>query len=282
MCAGLFYYFKKVLCGKKKTNFYTREHGNRRNNLMISLNSLIGKLGSLSSRLFKANYKQKNSYFLELFFEEKNIKLTFNGFLGYKILIMVLFSLAGMVVLSNTVISILLAISGGILGFWIPDIFLRGYNNRRLEKLNDDLPYVIDLLYISTLSGQNIYNSIKIIIEKYKGNIGTELKKFLKDIDFGIGKFEAFKNFISRNDTENFKNLLFILLQAEKYGSSISEILNQKSEQIKFDEAQNFEKKSRKISVFIIFPLVFLILPAFILLVGGPLIFSFGGSFLFS
>ncbi|MCL4378760.1 MAG: type II secretion system F family protein [Actinobacteria bacterium] len=263
-------------------NFYTGKQGNKKNNLIIFLNSLTGKLGSLFSRFFKTDYKQKNSYFLELFFEEKNIEITFNVFLGYKILIMILFSLAGMFVSSSIVTSILLTVSGGILGFWIPDIFLRRYNSRRLEKLNNDLPYVIDLLYISTLSGQNIYNSIRIIIEKYKGNIGIELKKILKDIDFGIGKFEAFKNFISRNDTENLKNLLFILLQAEKYGSSISEILNQKSEQIKFEEAQNFEKKSRKISVFIIFPLVFLILPAFILLVGGPLIFSVGGSFLFS
>jgi tight adherence protein C len=195
---------------------------------------------------------------------------------------MFLFAIAGVFISENIIISILLIISGAISGFLIPDLLLKRFNIRRLEELNSDLPYVIDLLYISTLSGQNIYNSIKIIIEKYKGNIGIELKKFLKDIDFGIGKFEAFRNFISRNNTEDFKNLLFLLLQAEKYGSSISEVLKQKSKQVKFEVNQNFDRKSRRVSVFMIFPLVFLILPAFILLVGGPLIFSIGGNIIFS
>ena len=85
---------------------------------------------------------------------------------------------------------------------------------------------------------------------------------------------------MARNTTEDFKNLLFLLMQAEKYGSSMSEVLKQKSNYMKFEISQNVERKARKVTLMMLFPLVFLILPSFIILVGGPLIFSVGGDFL--
>ena len=101
-------------------------------------------------------------------------------------------------------------------------------------------------------------------------------------MDLGIGKTEAYKNVISLNSTEDFKKLLFLLLQAEKYGSAISDVLKQKSKFMKFEISQNYDRKSRKLAISMLFPLVFLILPSFILLVGGPLFFSLGGSLFFS
>ena len=85
---------------------------------------------------------------------------------------------------------------------------------------------------------------------------------------------------MERSDSEDFKNFVFLLVQAEKYGSSINEILNQKSRHMKFKTYQDLERKARRITILILFPLVFLILPSFIILVGGPLIFSMGGNFL--
>ncbi|MFO7929109.1 MAG: type II secretion system F family protein, partial [Candidatus Humimicrobiaceae bacterium] len=133
---------------------------------------------------------------------------------------------------------------------------------------------------ISTLSGQNIYNSIKILIEKYKGEICEEFKQFISDINFGIGKEFAYANLEKKPNTKEFKDLILLLKNAESCGSSVSEILKQKSNYLKFSISQNIERKSRKVSLLILFPLAFLILPSFILLVGGPLIFSIGGDFL--
>ena len=138
------------------------------------------------------------------------------------------------------------------------------------------------MLYIATLSGQNIYNAIKIVVEKYDGIVCRELSKFLRDVDLGKGKLQAYKNVLDRNNTEDFKNLVFLLMQAERYGSPISEVLKQKSNYIKFEISQNLERKSRKIATAMLFPLVFLILPSFVILVCGPLVYLVGGSFLFS
>jgi tight adherence protein C len=167
-------------------------------------------------------------------------------------------------------------------GFFVPDFILRKFLSDRSGKFRKEIPYMIDLLNISTMAGQNIYNSIKIIREKHRGVICDELSRFLKAIDFGMGRIGAYKNFIAGKSPEDFENLLFLLLQAEKFGSPVNEILAQKAKYLRFELAQTSEQKSRRSSILLLFPLVFLILPAFILLIGGPLVFSIGGSFLFN
>jgi tight adherence protein C len=154
------------------------------------------------------------------------------------------------------------------------DILIKRISVLKSAEFTKDLPYIIDLLYISAMSGQNIYNCLNILVENHRSSAAAEIGVFLKEINSGMGRFEAYNNFISRNNVENFKNLIFLMLQAEKYGSSINEILRQKSKFVRFEISQKSEIKSRRASVLLLFPLAFLILPAFVLLVGGPLIFT--------
>lgn len=248
----------------------------------IKINQTAGMIGQKFTGIFNVKYKNKTSAILDIIRSDGNINLDFNAFAGYKLLSALFLLIAGAIIGKGLIFSIILAAISGTSGFFIPDILLRRFNARKAEDFNKELPYIIDLLFIATLSGQNIYNAIKILVEKHKGNVSYELKQFLRDVDSGIGKTEAYKNIISRSSTEDFKKLLFILLQAEKYGSSISDVLKQKSRSIKFEISQNYERKSRRLAISMLFPLVFLILPSFILLVGGPLLYALGGSLFFS
>jgi tight adherence protein C len=180
---------------------------------------------------------------------------------------------------NNMMNSIILGIAGGAAGYFVPNILIKRFKYAMQEEIERDLPYVIDLLTIATLSGQNIYNAIRIVVEKYRGYICRELSNLIKDIDIGVGKPQAYRNLMERTSSEDFKNFVFLLVQAEKYGSSVKDILGQKSRYIKFETYQNLERKIRRTTIMILFPLVFLILPSFIILVGGPLIFSISGNF---
>jgi pilus assembly protein TadC len=202
-----------------------------------------------------------------------------NILIGYKSLASILAAFIPVFFVRNILYMVLIGAVSAAVGFFMPDLILNYIYKRRIKEFNMDLPYIIDLLYIATLSGQNIYNSIKIVSDKYNGGICTALKKFLKEIDFGISRIDAFKNTVNLNDPGNFRNFLFLLIQAEKYGSSISDLLNLQSRHIRFEVTQKHEAASRRSSIILLFPLVFLILPAFILLVGGPLIYSVAGSF---
>ena len=194
--------------------------------------------------------------------------------IGLKFILSFTFIFASAVIMPNFYTALIGAAAAGITGFFIPDILIKRMAVLKSSEFTKDLPYIIDLLYISAMSGQNIYNCLKILVENHRSSAASEIAVFLKEIKSGIGRFEAFNNFITRNNVENFKNLIFLILQAEKYGSSINEILQQKSKFVRFEISQKSEIKSRRASVLLLFPLAFLILPAFVMLVGGPLIFT--------
>jgi pilus assembly protein TadC len=279
LCMGIFYFIRirgHYRCSKIGKNSRVK------NNLSVFVtktNFLAGRIGRFfSSRKWVRNRKE-NIELLNLLESEDKVFLTRDSFIGYKIILSVLCMAAAVFIGNNLLNSIIMGVIGGVAGYLVPSILIKRFKYIRKKEIEKDLPYVIDLLSVATLSGQNIYNAIKIVVEKYRGYICRELSNLIKDIDIGIGKPQAYRNLMERTDSESFKDFIFLLVQAEKYGSSIKEILGQKSRYIRFETYQNLERKVRRITIMILFPLVFLILPSFIILVGGPLIFSIGGNF---
>jgi pilus assembly protein TadC len=280
LCSGVFYIIR--IKGHYR---YTRARKSCRlknvpSEFINKINFFSGGIGRFFSSKRWFRDRKENIELFKLLESENKVLLTQDSFMGYKIILSILCIAAAVFIGNNIVNSIILAGIGGAAGYFVPNILLRRFKYARQKEIERDLPYVIDLLSIATLSGQNLYKAIKIVVEKYKGYICGELSNLIKDIDIGIGKPQAYRNLIDRSNSEDFKNFIFLLVQAEKYGSSIKEILDQKSRHIKFETYQNLERKVRRITILILFPLVFLILPSFIILVAGPLIFSMGGNFL--
>lgn len=279
LCAGVFYFIRirgHYSCSKIRKSFRVK------NNLGIfvtKINFLADRIGRFFSNKRWVGNRKENIELFKLLVSEDKLFLTRDSFIGYKIILSILCMTAAVFIGNNIINSIILGVIGGAAGYFVPNILIQRLKYIRQKEIERDLPYVIDLLSIATLSGQNIYNAIKIVVEKYRGYICRELSNLIKDIDIGIGKPQAYRNLMERADSEDFRNFIFLLVQAEKYGSSIKDILGQKSRHIKFETYQNLERKVRRVTVMILFPLVFLILPSFIILVGGPLIFSISGNF---
>src|SRR4030066_2109949 len=189
--------------------------------------------------------KKESKELLRLLENENKITLTPDTFMGYKVIFFVLFFTAGSLSGSSLIGSGLLGIITGVTGYFVPNLLLGNFRKVRKNEIERDLPYVVDLLAVATLSGQNIYNAIKVVIEKYKGIICKELSNFIKDVDICICKLQAYRNLMDRSSSEDFKSFIFLLIQAERYGSSINEILKQKSKYMKFETCQNMERKTR-------------------------------------
>ena len=132
VCIGLFYFIKKSLSKRARRGSFITEGSSARRNFIVTLNSFLNKMSNPFIKFFSNNYRQKNSDFLEIFASEKNVKVNFNVFVSYKILMMFLFAIAGVFISENIIISIFLIISGAISGFLIPDLLLKRFNIRRL------------------------------------------------------------------------------------------------------------------------------------------------------
>jgi tight adherence protein C len=232
----------------------------------IFINDPKKKIGNLNMRILKI---------LE---EDEGVIVTPGSFIGYKIFLCIIFSIGGLLFGDSPVSGMLLGTGSGVAGYFIPDIFIRRQAKRISVNIDTELPYMIDLLRIAVLSGQNTYNSFKILVEKYRAKICFDLRDYINDIDWGSGKETAYINMIEKNKSRQFADLMAVLLEAEKYGSPLDEILEQKSKQINFENVEKTEKKARRTTVLTLIPLVFLILPAFILLVGGPMVYIMGNA----
>jgi len=280
ICSIAFYFINK--------NYYHhyRQRKLKSIGFKLIINGLLGRINSISyrigSNLISRKYpgiKNKNAELIKFLKFGSKINLTLESFAGYKIILLFLFFIAGFFAGNNPAGSIFTAAVAGLSGYFIPDIILSVCSNNKKMQIERDLPDIIDLLAVATFSGQNIYNAIKIVISKYNRSICLELSHFIEDIDIGTGKLQAYENLIERSNSYEFKNFISLLIQSEKYGASINDILKRKSDYIKFKSYQDLERRIRRTSILILFPLVFLILPSFVLLVGGPLIYSIAGDF---
>lgn len=269
-------FIKKDLLKKYPVNY--QNDVSSKSELFKCLNIFFAKIGKFAKKALFKTYLAKLENLISDNNEFKSSHFTIESFTGFKIFLSILLFIFCIISINNGLFMIISSTAGLIAGFFIPDYLIKHMNLKRLQKMDRDLPYIIDLLYVASLSGQNIYNSIKTVIQKYDSRISNEFKGFLQQIDFGIGKKEAYSNIIRKNNSDSFKSFIFTLQQAESYGSSISELLRQKAEFLRFEINQDIDRKTRLISTKMLFPLIFLILPSFLLLVCGPLVYLVGGS----
>ena len=278
----LIYYFLKNLIIKRNTINKSQAEafasGLEKSESFKKINKFFALIGSLGKKLLFKTYFLKLKNLVSTSKEYKNSSLTAESLIGFKFFLSFLLFLFCIILIKSSFLMIFSGIAGLAAGFLMPDYLMRYINLKRLQKIDRELPNIIDLLYVAALSGQNIYNSIKIVTEKNNNQISSEFEIFLKQIDFGIGRKEAYINMLHNNNSDSFKSFIFTLQQAENYGSSISELLKQKAEFLRFEISQEIEKKTRLISTKMLFPLIFLILPSFILLVCAPLVFMMGGD----
>ena len=279
--AGIFYIlFLGKGCRKgKEKDFNIRACVLKRT--VVLLNMAAEKLGGIFFCCKKKESIDTGTGLLKILENEKDIQITHRAFLGYKAFIAVMAAAAGIFLGSSIPYRILFAAIGMAAGYFIPDIMVCGYSKRITDDIEKELPYIIDLLRISSLSGQNIYNSFEIVSRKYNGRISGSLKEFIRLIDMGTGKDYAYRSLMLAGRSEQFREFVSVLCEADIYGSPIEDILSRRAVQINHYNWDNAERKARKKGLFTLIPLTCLILPAFVLLVGGPLIYSMAKGLLF-
>jgi tight adherence protein C len=258
---------------KRKINILKR--------IVIVMNLFTDRLGCLllrPGRKEKLNVKTK---ILEILEQERDISVSPAAFLGYKFIIAILLTAAG-AFLGNGILSrISFAVLGMSAGYFIPDLMIYRYSARITREIEMELSYMIDLLRILALSGQNIYNSFKILSQKYNGRISISLNDFTRHIDMGAGRKYAYQSLMLSSRSKQFREFIAVLFEADQYGSPIDDILSRRSMQINHDNWDNAEKEAKKKGLLTFLPLTCLILPAFIMLVGGPLVYSMAAGILF-
>jgi tight adherence protein C len=166
----------------------------------------------------------------------------------------------------------LLLIFGGMtaLGVYGPRMWLLGRIKRRQKEIWRALPDAFDLITASVEAGLGIDAAFTKVIEKVHGPFAEELARTMREIQMGRSRREAFVDMAARTGVEELRSLVNAIVQAEAMGISIGSVIRIQTGVIRTKRRQRAEEQAFKAPVKMVFPLVFFIFPAIMIVIGGP------------
>jgi tight adherence protein C len=164
-----------------------------------------------------------------------------------------------------------------VLGFFLPDLWLRQRLMSRKRHMVKVLPETIDILSLCVGAGLDFMLAVRWLIEKSRPNpLVEELSTVLYEIKMGRARRDALKDMAKRLDIADINSFVRTLVQADRMGTPVSEalaILSDDARQVRFRRG---ERLARTAPLKLLIPLIFFILPAILLVVAGPIALQFG------
>jgi tight adherence protein C len=167
------------------------------------------------------------------------------------------------------------------LGFMVPDFWLSNRISARKLKLRLGLPEALDLIVICVEAGLSMDKATMRTSEELRISqpaIADELNLVYLEQRAGRPRGEAWKHIGDRTDVDTIRSLASILIQADKFGTSIGKTLRSYSETLRTRRRQDAEEQAAKTTVKLVFPLVLFIFPSlFVVTLGPSMIIMFEG-----
>ncbi len=165
-----------------------------------------------------------------------------------------------------------------ILGFVVPGFYLGRKTKNRQKIIQNGLPDALDLLIVCLEAGSSLDQGIVKVSDELAlayPALAEELQMLITETRAGKPRLEAFKNFASRTGVDDVRALVSMLVQTDRFGTSVSQALRTHAEVSRTKRRQRAEERAAKIGVKLVFPLVFLLFPAFFTVTLGPAIVKF-------
>jgi tight adherence protein C len=159
------------------------------------------------------------------------------------------------------------------LGFYLPNIILWFIRRKRQEEIFLTLPDALDLLVVCVESGLGLDAAMRKVCEEMKDHAKTiceELSLANFQLQMGRPRREVLHDLGVRTGVDDVRSLAAILIQADRFGSSIAQALRVQSDSMRTRRKQIAEEKAAKTAVQLIFPLVLFIFPGIFVVLVGP------------
>jgi tight adherence protein C len=198
-------------------------------------------------------------------------------FLGYR--------LAGAVLLPS--LWIFLSVSAGTFGIrafvavctvaglvWVmPGFLLSRRATGRLQHIDREMPELVDLLVTTVEAGVGFAGSLQMVARRIEGPLGEELRLALQEQNMGMTIESALQHMLERVDSVSMRAFVQAVLQGQTLGAPIGKVLRDLAVDMRQRRRHAAEERANKAPTKLLFPLIFLILPALLIVsLGGPLI----------
>jgi tight adherence protein C len=201
-----------------------------------------------------------------VFFASKTV-LTFILPLGSLLVI----AISGQHLKSAAILPIIIFSAG--LGYFLPDFVLSQLIARRQKSLVTHFPDALDLITVCVEAGLSLDSAIEKVSTESARNcvpLAEELHLVTLEMRAGSNRERALRNLALRTGTHDISLLVAMLIQSERFGTSIAESLTVYAEVLRSKRSQSAEEDAAKVATKLLFPLMFCVFPAMLLVLMGP------------
>ncbi|HEX3118997.1 MAG TPA: type II secretion system F family protein [Candidatus Acidoferrum sp.] len=163
------------------------------------------------------------------------------------------------------------------LGYLFPDMFLTWRVNARQGKIRRGLPDGLDLLVICVESGLGLDQALMKVSQELRithHELSEELQLVNLEMRIGKTRIEALRELARRTGLEDIKSLVAMLVQTDRFGTSVAQSLRVFSDDLRTKRRQRAEEMSAKTTVKMVPPLIFFIFPALMVVILGPAVIT--------
>jgi len=213
-------------------------------------------------------------------FRRKDAPVLFYGVkLALAILLLLAFT-AGGYMANNPLLYVVLAV---LLGAMVPDFWMSRRIKKRKENIQLAIPDALDLTVVCVEAGLGLDQSLMRIgqeIRPIHRDLSDELRLLNLETNAGKSRAQSLRNLANRTEVDDLKALVAVLIQTDKFGTSVAQSLRVFSDSLRVKRRQRAEERSAKTTIKMIPPLVFFIMPSIFVVVLGPAIITLVQEFL--
>lgn len=159
-------------------------------------------------------------------------------------------------------VALVAGLCAAVVGYFLPEIWLRETTAKRKTRLLRELPFYLDIITLAVEAGTNLTGGITQAVRKSgAGPLRDEFRRVLRDVRAGKTRSDALRAMADRCNESSLGAILGSMIQAEKSGSSLGSVLRAQAEQLRITRFQKAEKLAMEAPVKLLLPLVLFIFP---------------------
>ena len=186
--------------------------------------------------------------------------------------LLVLATISRPLVTDGAISGIVWLTAAGLLGYFGPSLWLDHQVTARRERIRFALPDALDLLVVGVEAGLGLDQALKTVAtELYDAHpdISDEFKIVNLEMRAGTSRAEALRNLSRRTGERSVRQLTGIMIQSDRFGTSMAAALRTHSDFLRLRRRQEAEERANKVGVKLVFPIFFFILPSMLIVAAG-------------
>jgi Flp pilus assembly protein TadB len=201
-------------------------------------------------------------------------RLSVDEFHGYRLMVTVglpsLILLNALLAGSFSMLTVILVIATAALAWFGPALLVESRAQRRMDEVDRSIPELIDLLIATLEAGLGFAGSLQLVADRFDGPLGQELRLALHEQNLGLSTERALSNMLERCETPSMRAFVRAVLQGESLGVSIGTMMRNLAAETRKRRRQAANEKVQKAPVKMLFPLIFMIFPALLIILLYP------------